>query len=92
MMLPVHLKHDGVFLACRLFVPKRANGVGVAYSHVHAAADEIVPFAHANAIRAAAPRTVELWRIPGGDHRLETIKRAPLFDRIRSVLARGGKR
>jgi pimeloyl-ACP methyl ester carboxylesterase len=59
---------------------------------IHCADDEIVPFAHAKAIRAGAPRTVELWRIPGGDHRLETIKRAPLFDRIRSVLARGGKR
>lgn len=59
---------------------------------IHCAGDEIVPFAHARAIHAAASRTVELWGIPKGDHRLETIKRAPLFARIRSVLARGGKR
>ena len=57
---------------------------------IHCAADDIVPFAHARAIRAAAPRTVELWPIAKGDHRLETIKRAPLFARIRSALTRGG--
>lgn len=33
MMPPAHLEHDGVFLECRILVPARANGIGVARSH-----------------------------------------------------------
>ncbi|HET7874707.1 MAG TPA: hypothetical protein VFN71_04210 [Methylomirabilota bacterium] len=39
-----------------------------------------------------ASRTVTLWPVPGGDHRLETVNRAPLFARIRRALTEGGKR
>ena len=53
---------------------------------LHCTADQTVPFAHAEAIRDAGRRKIELWRIEGGDHRLETINRAPLFTRIRRVL------
>jgi len=53
---------------------------------IHAAADETVPFAHAEAIRDSGRGSVELWRIEGGNHRLETINRAALFTRIRRAL------
>lgn len=54
---------------------------------VHCAADDTVPFAHAEAIRDAGRGKIELWRIERGDHRLETVNRAPLFTRIRRVLS-----
>ncbi len=52
----------------------------------HATADEIVPFAHAETIRDQAPGVIDLWRIEGGDHRLQTTDRAPLFERIGEFL------
>jgi fermentation-respiration switch protein FrsA (DUF1100 family) len=54
---------------------------------VHARNDEIVPFAHAEMIRDQGGAT--LWEIPGGDHRLQTIDRPALFERIRQALSDG---
>ncbi len=54
---------------------------------VHARGDEIVPFAHAELIRDKGGAT--LWEIPGGDHRLQTIDRPALFERIRRSLTEG---
>ena len=51
---------------------------------VHARGDEIVPFAHAEMIRDQGGAT--LWDIPGGDHRLQSIDRPKLFDRIKRTL------
>ena len=51
---------------------------------VHARGDQIVPFAHAEMIRDQGGAT--LWDISGGDHRLQTIDRPALFDRITRVL------
>jgi len=57
---------------------------------VHATGDEIVAFAHAEAIRERARGGIDLWRIEGGDHRLQTVERAPLFERIREFLLKVG--
>jgi pimeloyl-ACP methyl ester carboxylesterase len=54
---------------------------------VHARNDEIVPFAHAEMIRDKGGAT--LWEIPGGDHRLQTIDRPALFERVRQSLSEG---
>jgi len=53
---------------------------------VHARGDEIVPFAHAEMIRDKGGAT--LWEIPGGDHRLQTMDRPGLFDRIKRALTK----
>jgi pimeloyl-ACP methyl ester carboxylesterase len=53
---------------------------------VHARNDEIVPFVHAEMIRDEGG--ARLWEIPGGDHRLQTIYRPGLFERIRQTLAK----
>ncbi len=54
---------------------------------IHARGDEIVPFAHAEMIRDQGGAT--LWEIPGGDHRLQSIDRPALFERIRQTLSAG---
>ena len=51
---------------------------------VHARNDEIVPLAHAEMIRDKGGAT--LWEIPRGDHRLQTIDRPGLFERIEKTL------
>jgi len=51
---------------------------------VHARNDEIVPFAHAEMIRDEGG--ARLWEIPEGDHRLQTVDRAALFERIKRTL------
>lgn len=51
---------------------------------VHARGDEVVPFAHAEMIRDTGG--ARLWDFPGGDHRLQTIDRPALFERIRQAL------
>lgn len=51
---------------------------------MHARGDEVVPFAHAEVIRDKSGTT--LWEFPGGDHRLQTIDRPPLFERIKEVI------
>ncbi len=51
---------------------------------VHARKDEIVPFAHAEMIRDEGG--ARLWEIPEGDHRLQTVDRAALFERIKRTL------
>lgn len=52
---------------------------------IHARNDEIVPFGHAEMIRDQGGAT--LWEIPGGDHRLQTVDRPALFERIRQTLS-----
>ena len=51
---------------------------------VHARNDEIVPFSHAEMIRDEGG--ARLWEIPEGDHRLQTVDRAALFERIKRTL------
>lgn len=51
---------------------------------VHARNDEIVPFAHAEMIRDKGGAT--LWDIPEGEHRLQTIDRPGLFQRIKQAI------
>ena len=53
---------------------------------VHARNDEVVPFAHAEAIRDKCGATI--WDIRGGDHRLQTIDRSGLFKRIKQALVK----
>ncbi|MBI2563023.1 MAG: hypothetical protein HYW08_11685 [candidate division NC10 bacterium] len=148
MTLDVHVRNGRTFLATKLFLPGRANGLGVVFSHgwggahlfddlhafladtgvtvasmdqrgygqssgkavlakwpeyatadaltwtariaprpvivVHARGDEVVPFAHAEMIRDTGG--ARLWDFPGGDHRLQTIDRPALFERIRQAL------
>ncbi len=50
----------------------------------HARGDEIVPFAHAEMIRDTGGAV--LWELSGGDHRLQTIDRPALFQRIKRTL------
>ncbi len=52
----------------------------------HARGDEIVPFTHAEMIRDRGGAV--LWELSGGDHRLQTIDRPALFERIKRALTR----
>lgn len=40
---------------------------------VHGTSDEVVDFEGSERLAASAPRTAELWPVPGGDHRLDSI-------------------
>ncbi|MBI2457759.1 MAG: hypothetical protein HYV46_16660 [candidate division NC10 bacterium] len=82
MTLDVHVRNGRTFLATKLFLPGRANGLGVVFSHGWGGAhlfDDLHAF-------LADTGGATLWDFPGGDHRLQTIDRPVLFERIRQAL------